>query len=198
MWTVHFHNGSEVSLAELRPLPSPFQVCTVFLNWNFSMPWKLNSGVSLTQGCPSFLRSYYGLSWVSGLPFWASCSRWLVLPSVQRRPVQCTTRELWKQETTQQKCLGLPFIPLSWGQVDSKHCLIFSRSVHSLSLELWFISVFFITEPHCNQAERNSTARVSFIFSMRGESLLEISPGCLTVCVDGLDWYFLSIQGLSC
>lgn len=140
MWTVRFHSGS---LTELHLLSPPFQICTVFLNWNFSVPWKLNSGVSLTRGCLSFLRSYYGFSWVNSLPFWASCSRWLVLPSVQRRPVQCRTRELWRQETTQQQSLGLPSILVSWGQVDSKHCLIFSRSVHSLSLELCDLSPFF-------------------------------------------------------
>lgn len=43
----------------------------------------LHWGVPLIQGHPSFLGSHYRLSWNNGASR-ASCSRWLVLPSVPR------------------------------------------------------------------------------------------------------------------
>lgn len=68
MWKMYFHYGSGVNLAT-ESSSSSFPRLYGILELKFFNALKLNWGVFLSQGCPSFLRSYYRLSWVNGLPF---------------------------------------------------------------------------------------------------------------------------------
>lgn len=62
----------------------------------------------------------------------------------QRQPVQCKICELWKER---QQGWGHCFIPVLWGQVDSKHHLNFSRGAHSFFFDLHNSSLYFPYRP---------------------------------------------------